>query len=98
MYARNFITKYAAQKNSKAVVPYYKIQATNKWVEYMLDKHEINKILMHVDFATKMDLLAVLDVLERKIAYMYKHKNFELNQATKLFRLLKDAPIITNKK
>lgn len=93
MYARNFITKYATKKG-KAVVPYDKIQATNKWVEYMLDKHEINKILMNVDFATKMDLLEILDILERKIAYMYRHKNFEFSQATRLFRLLKDAPIV----
>lgn len=68
----------------------------------MLDKHDVNKILMSSDFATKMDLLEVLQVLERKIDYMYKHPNFEFNRATMLFRRLKDATkvadLATNKK
>jgi hypothetical protein len=58
----------------------------------MLDKHDVNKILMDSDFATKMDLLEVLQVLERKIDYMYKHPNFEFKKATDLFHRLKYAP------
>jgi hypothetical protein len=91
MQARAYITKYATRNSNKAIVQYYKIPATTKWVEYMLDKHDVNKILMDSDFVTKMDLLEVLQVLERKIDYMYKHPNFEFNKATFLFNRLKNA-------
>jgi len=91
MLARNYISKYATTNSSKAIVQYYKIPATTKWVEYMLDKHDVNKILMNSDFATKMDLLEVLQVLERKIDYMYKHPNFDFKKATTLFNILKNA-------
>ena len=91
MQARTYISKYATRSNKKAIVQYYKIPATTKWVEYMLDKHDVNKILMDSDFTTKMDLLEVLQVLERKIDYMYKHPNFEFKRATDLFHRLKNA-------
>jgi hypothetical protein len=91
MLARTYISKYATRNNKKAIVQYYKIPATEKWVEYMLDKHDVNKILMDSDFATKMDLLEVLQVLERKIDYMYKHPNFNFKKATDLFHILKNA-------
>jgi len=91
MLARTYISKYATRNNKKAIVQYYKIPATTKWVEYMLDKHDVNRILMDSDFATKMDLLEVLQVLERKIDYMYKHPNFNFKKATFLFERLKNA-------
>jgi len=91
MLARTYISKYATRSNKKAIVQYYKIPATEKWVEYMLDRHDVNKILMDSDFATKMDLLEVLQVLERKIDYMYKHPNFNFKKATFLFERLKNA-------
>ena len=92
MSANSFISKYATRNNKNAIVQYYKIPATTKWVEYMLDKHEINKILMDSNFTTKMDLLEILQVLERKIDYMYKHPNFDFKKATSLFQILKTAP------
>lgn len=95
MSARTYISKYATGNNKNAIVQYYKIPATEKWVEYMLDKHDVNKILMDSDFATKMDLLEVLQVLERKIDYMYKHPNFNFKRATDLFHLLKNATKVT---
>ena len=91
MFAHNYIAKYNVSSNKKAIVQYYKIPATTKWVEYMLDKHEINNILMASDFATKMDLLEVLQVLERKIDYMYRHPNFNFKKATDLFHIMKNA-------
>lgn len=101
MSARCLIAKYNSRSNKNAIVQFYKIQATNKWVEYMLDKQDANKILMQSDFSTKMDLLELLQVLERKIAYMYRHPNFDFNKATTLLRLLTNAPkvvtVATNK-
>jgi hypothetical protein len=91
MSAHSYIAKYSLNSNKKAIVQYYKIPATTKWVEYMLDRHEINKILMDSDFATKMDLLETLQILERKIDYMYKHPNFNFKKATDLFHIMKNA-------
>ena len=92
MLAHTYISKYATTNRNKGFKSqWHKIPATEKWVEYMLDKHDVNKILMDSDFATKMDLLEVLQVLERKIDYMYKHPNFEFKKATDLFHRLKNA-------
>jgi len=92
MSARCLITKYSPRNSKKAIVNYYKIPATNKWVEYMLDKQDADSMLMRVDFTTKMDLLETLDILERKIAYMYRHPNFDFKDATFLYNKLKSAP------
>lgn len=91
MSAYGYIAKYNPSNSKKGIVQYYKIPATTKWVEYMLDRHEINKILMSSDFATKMDLLETLQILERKIDYMYKHPNFNFKKATDLFHIMKNA-------
>ncbi len=92
MLAHTYISKYATTNRNKSFKSqWHKIPATEKWVEYMLDKHDVNKILMNSDFATKMDLLEVLQVLERKIDYMYRHPNFNFKKATDWFHRLKNA-------
>ena len=48
MKAANFVAKYSTANKSKAVVPYDKIKATEKWVEYSLDIVDMNRILMSV--------------------------------------------------
>ena len=92
MLAQSYISKYATKPSSKGFKSqWHKIPATEKWVEYMLDKHDINKILMDSDFATKMDLLDVLQVLERKIDYMYRHPHFNFKKPTDWFHRLNNA-------
>ena len=93
--AANFVAKYSTANKSKAVVPYDKIKATEKWLEYSLDIVDINRILMKSDFNTKWQLMEALDVAERKRKYMYNHKNFKLKRATQLFDLCRD--LTTNK-
>jgi len=93
MKAANFVAKYSATNKSKAVVPYDKIKATEKWVEYSLDIVDMNRILMSADFDTKWRLMAALDIAERKRKYMYNHKKFELKRAMQLFELCKDLPV-----
>lgn len=90
MQARNYVNKYRTK--SKGYSNYYSIQATEKWVEYMLDIVDMNKILMSSDFNTKMDLLDAIAIAERKRDYMYRHPNFELAKATKWFQLVKNSP------
>ena len=96
MQAHNFITKFSVKNNKNAYVNFYKIPATDKWVEYQLDIYEMNKILMQSDFNTKIRLLDALTVAERKRDYMYRQPNFELNRATYLFSVLKDAKKVPN--
>lgn len=92
MQAINFVTKYSATSRSKAVVPYDKVKATEKWVEYALDIADMSRILMQSDFDTKWKLMAALEIAERKKAYMYKHKNFDVNRALKIFDAVKNLP------
>ena len=93
MKAANFVAKYASVSNkSKAVVPYDKIKATEKWVEYALDIADMSRIIMSVDFDTKWRLAQALEVAERKKAYMYKHKNFDIKRALKIFDAVKHLP------
>ena len=37
MKAANFVAKYSSANKSGAIVPYDKVKATEKWVEYALD-------------------------------------------------------------
>jgi hypothetical protein len=92
MKAANFVAKYSAGNKSRAIVPYDKVKATEKWVEYALDIVDMSKLLMSSDFNTKWKIAAALEIAERKKAYMYKHKNFDINRAARLFDLVKNLP------
>ena len=91
MQARTYVSKYKTK--SAGFSQYLKIQATEKWVEYMLDITDMNKILMTSDFNTKMDLLEALTVAERKRDYMYRHPNFDFAKATQWYQLARDLPL-----
>ncbi len=89
----NFVNKYSSTSKSKAVVPYDKIKATEKWIEYALDIVDMQRALMLTkNIDEKFKLMAALEVAERKKAYMYKHKNFELGRATFIFSKVRDLP------
>lgn len=93
MKVHNFVSKYATSNCSKAIVPYDKIQATEKWVEYALDVKDMQSEMMSTrDFKLKCQLMDALEIAERKKVYMYRHKNFNLNRASYLFGLVKDLP------
>ena len=92
MQAINFVAKYSANNKSNAVVPYNKVKATEKWVEYALDIADMSRIIMSADFDTKWKLAEALELAERKKAYMYRHKNFDINRALKIFDAVKNLP------
>lgn len=92
MRAANFVQKYASTKSKGFIQPYDKIKATEKWVEYSLDIVDMSRIIMQADFDTKWRLAAALEVAERKRAYMYRHKNFNLKRATTIFEAVKNIP------
>ena len=89
MQARNYVNKYKTQKAGYS--NYFKIQATEKWVEYQLDVYDMSNMLMSIkDFYVKVDLLESIAFAERKRDYMYRHPNFNLAKATRLFQQVKD--------
>jgi hypothetical protein len=93
MQAHNFVIKYSPKGSTKAIVLYDKIKATEKWVEYALDVKDMQTELMSTrDLKLKWQLMDALEVAERKKAYMYKHKNYDVNRALKLFDLVKNLP------
>lgn len=101
MQARNYVSKYSStSSNKRGYSNYYNIQATEKWVEYMLDITDMNKLLMSANFTDKMDLLDALAVAERKRDYMYRHPNFNFKEATHWYNLVKNKPkvVASNKK
>jgi hypothetical protein len=89
----NYVNKYSSTSKSKAIVPYDKVKATEKWIEYALDIVDMQQALMLTkNIDEKFKLMAALEVAERKKAYMYKHKNFELSRATYIFSKVRDLP------
>ena len=90
MQARNYVSKYSKSNTKAGYSNYYKIQATEKWIEYQLDIFDMSNILMSVsDFNTKVDLVEAIAVAERKRDYMYRHPNFDINRATRVFNIVK---------
>ena len=92
MKAVNFLTKYTGPKGKPFYSSYYKVKATEKWVEYALDIVDMSRIIMSADFDTKWKLAEALETAERKKAWMYKHKNFDVVRAAKLFDAVKHLP------
>ena len=92
MQARNYVKKYS-KTNKKGFAVYANINATEKWLEYQLDIYDMSNMLMLTNnFTEKVDLLDAIAIAERRRERMYNHPNFDLNRATRLFRLVKDRP------
>ena len=50
MKAVNFLTKYTGPKGKPFYSSYYKVKATEKWVEYALDIVDMSRIIMSADW------------------------------------------------
>ena len=75
--------KYTASKAKQNVyIAYDKVDATAKWVEYSLDQIDLNTALRTASFTDKCVILQALKIVERKLEYHYKHKNFCMSTAT----------------
>ena len=72
----------ASKAKSKAIVAYDSIDATNKWIEYSLDQIDLKTALKTASFTDKFIILKALTIVESKLAYHYKHKNFCMSTAT----------------
>ncbi len=69
-------------KNKNVRIAYDKIDATKKWVEYSLDQIDLKNALKTASFTDKCIILKALTIVESKLAYHYKHKNFDMYTAT----------------
>jgi hypothetical protein len=88
-----YFNKYSSTAGrSKGIVPYDKVKATEKWIEYALDIMDMQKELMQTkNLNEKFRLMEALEIAERKKAYMYKHKNFDVNRAAYIFDRVKSS-------
>ena len=90
MQAHNFINKYNTSNKSAGFSTYDRVKATEKWLEYALDVMDMQDAMMKsMDFNEKYMLAQALVVAERKKAYMYRHKNFDLKRASTLFNAVR---------
>lgn len=83
------VKRYNSTTKSKGFVDYYKIPASEKWAEYSLDEYRIRQLMKTVEFTDKFEAEKALEVVRRKVDYMYKHPNFNVYQASALYKKLK---------
>ena len=88
--ARTLINRYNIVKGKpKFIISYDKIDANKKWVEYSLDLVELKALMKGEDLSTRFELEKTLKKVEAKIEWMYKHRNFNINEATREFKRAK---------
>ena len=85
----SLFAKYSAPKIAKIVRIKSKprFNPTIKWVEYSIDLIEAKKLLQTADFATKIQLLSVVNKIESKVKYHENHADFNLQKAISDLRL-----------
>ena len=64
---------------------------TDKYVEYSLDLVEAKKLLndSSIDFSNRQELLGIIKIIERKLDFHYRHKDFNLANAMAMFKRAK---------
>lgn len=87
----NLTKRYVSPTKSKYFVAYDDIDASSKWAQYSIDEVKIKKLMETADFTDKFDAEKALTIVRRKVDYMYKHRNFNLSEATAYYKKLKRA-------
>ena len=83
------VKRYVSASKTKGFSVYDEIPASQKWAEYSIDEVKIRELMKTVDFTEKFDAEKALTIVRRKIDYMYKHKNFDVSEATLMYKKLK---------
>ena len=83
------ISRYNNPLKTKGFSAYDNIEASKKWAEYSLDEIKIKTLMKTATYGEKFEAERALGVVRRKIEYMYKHRNFEINEATAYYKRLK---------
>ena len=85
----NLVNRYNSTSKGKGFSKFDEIPASQKWAEYSIDEVEIRALMKGVDFIEKFEAEKALIVVRRKIDYMYKHPNFDVSEATLLYKKIK---------
>ena len=85
----SLVKRYTSTSKSKAFTAYDEIEASQKWAEYSVDEYKIRQLMQGVDFIEKFEADKALGVVRRKIEWMYKHRNFDVTEATSTYKKLK---------
>lgn len=83
------VKRYVSASKTKGFSAYDEIEASKKWAEYSVDEYKIRQLMQGVDFTEKFDAEKALTIVRRKIDYMYKHQNFDVSEATLMYKKLK---------
>ena len=90
MSAKRYAVKYTASTSrGPMMVPRDRIDSTMKWVEYSIDIHDMNKLLMSTkSLDEKFMLMKALEVADRKKLWHYRQDNFDLSRASAILTTL----------
>ena len=83
------VKRYNSPTKSKGITSYDKVPASKKWAEYSADEYKIRELMKGADFMDKFEAEKALNVIRRKIEWMYKHPNFNLSDAASMYKKLK---------
>jgi hypothetical protein len=87
MNVAQYKSKYSNSQQSELRVPRRKIDFTMKWVEYSLDVHDMQKLLMTTkNLKDKYTLMDALEIAERKRKWHYRQDGFNLQYASMLLQ------------
>ena len=78
-----------ASKGFKGFSKRDEIPASKKWAEYSVDEYKIRELMKTAEFIERFEAEKALITLRRKIEWMYKHENFNLSDATSMYKRLK---------
>jgi hypothetical protein len=70
-------------------------QANKYWVKHKLNAMHMTKLLLDrtLSFADRCDLTHAITAAERKVAYWERHENFDLTNASIVFRAARKISI-----
>jgi hypothetical protein len=79
----------AKSKGFKGFSRLNEIPASKKWAEYSVDEYKIRELMKGAEFIERFEAEKALKVVRGKIEWMYKHENFNLSEATSMYKKLK---------
>lgn len=93
MQLANYKLKYTPSNKKGHVIAKSRINSTHKWVEYSLDIHDMQKLLVSTkSINEKYTLMDLLEIAERKKTWHYRQKNFNVSVASRLLQAVLSAP------
>lgn len=83
------VKRYTSTSKTKSFSLYDNIQASKRWAEYSIDEENIRELMQDLEFTQKFEAEKALSIVRRKVEYMYKHRNFNIVEATRYYKKLK---------